>query len=211
MPAQLQLALDGDLPDALRILESVAPHIDIVEAGTPLIYREGVRALAALRQRFHGQILADLKIMDAGAEEAGIALAAGADWVTVLAVTQDRTVAGAVQAAREGGGRIMADMMQVSDPVSRARELLALGCDMLCVHTAFDQQRAGGSPLETLRRLREALPDAPLAVAGGITGDNLAALIAYQPHIVVVGGAITRHAFPATAAQTLQNIIRNST
>ncbi|MBL8162169.1 MAG: orotidine 5'-phosphate decarboxylase [Anaerolineae bacterium] len=209
MPAQLQLALDGDLSNALHILKAAAPHIDIVEAGTPLIYREGVRALAALRQHFAGQLLADLKIMDAGAEESGIGFAAGADWVTVLAVTQNRTISGAVQAARDSSGRVMADMMQVSDPVSRAHELLALGCDMLCVHTAFDQQSTGGSPLETLRRLREALPNAPLAVAGGISSDNLSALLAYRPQIVVVGGAITRHASPATAAQTLQNIIRN--
>lgn len=58
-------------------------------------------------------MLADLKIMDAGEHEASLAFAAGADIVTVLGLSADSTVSGAVAAARAaGGGRlVMADMI----------------------------------------------------------------------------------------------------
>jgi 3-hexulose-6-phosphate synthase len=87
MSSQLQLALDGDLASSLAILAQVHPYVDIVEVGTPLIYREGVHALRHIRAHAPAaMLLADLKIMDAGDEEAGIGFVAGAQIVTVMGV-----------------------------------------------------------------------------------------------------------------------------
>lgn len=205
---KLQVALDGDLGQAFAVLEAAAPHVDIAEIGTPLIYREGMRAVRELRAAFPQlTLLADLKIMDAGEEEAGIAFDAGADLVTVLGVTNDSTVTGAASAARRAGRQLMADLMQVTDPVERGRDLLALGCDYVCVHTAFDMQSAGHSPLETLTRLRGALPDAQIAVAGGINLTTIDTIVALRPDIVVVGGAITRAASIADTARAMRSRI----
>ncbi|MFX1532193.1 MAG: orotidine 5'-phosphate decarboxylase / HUMPS family protein, partial [Promethearchaeota archaeon] len=45
---QLQVALDLEtLDEALAISREVAPFVDILEAGTPLIKSEGVRAIQA--------------------------------------------------------------------------------------------------------------------------------------------------------------------
>ena len=64
---RLQVALDGDLDSALEILAVVHPYIDIAEIGTPLIYREGMRAVRLIHERYPDvSLLADLKIMDAG-------------------------------------------------------------------------------------------------------------------------------------------------
>jgi 3-hexulose-6-phosphate synthase len=53
-----------------------------------------------LRQAFPDiTLLADFKIMDTGEEEASIAFEAGCDIFTVLSVTQDSTIQGAVTAA----------------------------------------------------------------------------------------------------------------
>jgi 3-hexulose-6-phosphate synthase len=202
---QLQLALDGDLSSSLAVLAAVRPYIDIAEIGTPLIYREGVAAVKMLRAAYPDlTLLADLKIMDAGDEEAAIAFEAGADIVTVLGVTTDETISGAVAAARRYGGRVLADMMQVADMARRAARLLGLGCDWLCVHTAYDLQQGGATPLEHLRNLRARLPDAPLAVAGGVKLTTLEGVLAFAPQIVVVGGAITRAAEPAAVARAMR-------
>ncbi len=207
----LQIALDGELAQAQDILRQVAPYIDVVEIGTPLIYREGVRALALLRQSYPDKrYVADLKIMDAGDEEAMIAFEAGANRVTILGVTQDVTVTGAVRAARRSGGEVMADLLQVADPVTRGRELLALGVDVLCVHTAYDVQQAGASPLDGLRRLRQALPEARLAVAGGITLETVEPILTCAPEIVIVGGGITRANDPVAAAHALYKRLENT-
>lgn len=202
---RLQLALDGRFDDSLEILTQVSTYVDIAELGTPLILREGLSAAGRLRQAFPDTtLLADLKIMDAGEEEAALAFDAGCDIVTVLGVAHDRTISGAVRAARSRGRQVMVDMMQVSDMVSRARGLLELGCDYLCVHIAYDLQSSQQSPLTDLRRLRGALPDASLAAAGGIKLETIETVAALNPAIVVVGGAITRAANPAQAASRIR-------
>lgn len=203
---KLQLALDGGLRPSLDVLRAAAESIDIAEIGTPLIYREGMLAVRELRAAFPKlTLLADLKIMDAGEEEARIAFDAGADIVTVLGVTNDSTVRGAVAAARAAGKAIMIDMMQVADLVERGQALVAMGCNLLCVHTAYDLQRDGHSPLAHLTMLREAMPQAQLAVAGGISLETIDAIVRLSPAVVVVGSAITRADDPAAMARALHD------
>ena len=209
---KLQVALDGDLQEALAVLEAVRPYIDIAEIGTPLIFLEGMAAAHHLRRAFPDvTLLADLKIMDAGGEEADMAFAAGCDIVTVLGVTHDSTVRAALAAAQRYGKQVMIDLMQVSDQPARGRELLAMGCHFLCVHTAYDQQSSEAAPLADLERLRRALGDgAPLAVAGGVNVDTLDQIALLKPDIVVVGGAITRAPSPAAAARALYERIHHA-
>jgi 3-hexulose-6-phosphate synthase len=200
---RLQLALDGPLAESLRILAAVRPYIDIAEAGTPLVLREGCHALRQIRSRFPDvTLLADFKIMDAGELEAGIAFEAGANMVSVLGVAPDATISGAAAAARRSGGTIMIDLMQVADPLVRARQCLALGCDYFCVHTAHD---AGSeSPLNLMRPLRNQLPGVRLAAAGGINLTNIDSIAAFRPATIVVGSAITGADDPAAAAKALR-------
>ena len=202
--ARLQLALDGTLADSQRILAAVGSLVDIVEIGTPLIYREGIHAAHALRPYAPSQsLLADLKIMDAGEYEAYIAFEAGCDWVTIMGVAHDDTIRGALAAAHQTGKQVAIDLIEVANPLERARHLLAMGAHLLCVHTGTDRQQHD-SPLTVLRLLREALPDAPLAAAGGIKLATLDAVLAFRPEVVVVGSAITVAPDPAAAARALR-------
>lgn len=204
MTPQLQLALDSTSDAAFVILRQALSFVDIIEIGTPLIYREGVAMVRHVKEAYPDHpVLADLKIMDAGEEEAAIAFEGGADYVTVLGLAADSTVRGAVKSARRFGGKIMADMIQTERPLERGVELLALGCDVLCIHTGYDLQ-AEHSPLATFQVMRAHLPDALLAVAGGINRSTIGDLLPYHPSIVVVGGAITRAEDPAQAAQALK-------
>lgn len=207
---KLQLALDGELAEALDILAQTRPHIDIAEVGTPLVYREGMRAVRQIRAAYPAlTLLADLKIMDAGDLEAAIAFAAGADIVTVLGLANDATIAGAAQAARTHGKRVMADMIQVADPLVRGQQLLALGCDALCLHRAHDLQAAQAAPFALLAELRKKLPEAQLAIAGGLTLDALPQILPCLPHVIIVGGTITKSSQPATMARRFAERIRD--
>ncbi len=208
---RFQLALDDTLDAARSVLEAVHPYVDVIEIGTPLIFREGIAAVRWAREQYPDKaVLADLKIMDAGEDEASIAFDAGAAWVTVLGAAADATVSGVVRAAQRYGGQVVADLVQVPDPVTRGCDLLALGCDVLCVHTAYDMQAAGHSPLAALRILREHLPEASLAAAGGITPQTIDAILSVRPAMVVVGGAITRTHDPALVARALRERIEGS-
>jgi 3-hexulose-6-phosphate synthase len=203
---RLQVALDADLMASLYILRVVRQYIGIAEIGTPLIYREGMHAVRQIRAEFPKlTVLADLKIMDAGEEEASIAFEAGADIVTVLGVTQRSTLESVLKAARAFDKEVLVDTMQMADLPAQIPELIALGCHYICIHTAFDDQGSGETPLTGLKLLRGQVPDVPLAVAGGIGLDMIDEVIAHAPQIVIVGGAITRSSDPAAVAQQIQH------
>ena len=78
---RLQVAFDLlSLEEVLALLEEVHDLVDIVEIGTPLILKEGIQAVSKVKECYPDQVvLADLKIMDAGALEAEIGFDAGAD------------------------------------------------------------------------------------------------------------------------------------
>lgn len=202
----LQIALDDAWEISASVARAVQSSIDIIEIGTPLIYHEGMAIAHRLRREFPRHIiLADLKIMDAGETEASIAFEAGCDIVSVLAVAHPSTVLGTIRAARRFGKRVMADLIQAPDPVESCRKLIDMGCDIVCVHTAHDIQSQHTTPLQSLQRLRQVLPDAPLAVAGGISASTIDDVAAWAPRIVIVGSAITGAADPAGAAQEIRN------
>ena len=153
-------------------------------------------------------LVADLKIMDAGEAEAAIAFDAGADWVTVMALASDATIRGVVKGARACEKQVMADMMGVLNPLERARALLGLGCDLLCLHTAHDLQARYDSPFAQLAQLRAALPSAPLAIAGGVKLTTLERILPLNPQVIIVGSAITGASDPRDAARQFHERIR---
>jgi len=197
----LQVALDFvDLPRALQVArEAVAGGADWLEAGTPLIKAEGLAAVRALKSEFPDRtVVADMKTMDAGRVEVEYAAKAGADVVGVLGAASDSTIRECAEAARNYGCELLVDMIEVADPVARAKRAEELGADFIGIHTAIDRQMRGESPFDTLRAVAQAV-DIPVAVAGGINSETAAAAVAAGASVVVVGGAIIK-AKDATAA-----------
>ena len=199
---KLQLALDSSNgQEARRILENVSDLVDIVEIGTPLIMKEGVKVVAEIKHVYPElELLADLKIMDAGDIEAKIGFEAGADIVTVLGVAHDVTIRRAVNQARILSKKVMVDLIAVTDVRTRIDQIEVIAPDYCCVHTAFDLQDHGVHPLREIQLVQSALKRAQMAVAGGINPQILPDLLAYRPAIVIVGGFITNHPEPRQAA-----------
>ena len=122
--AVLQVALDLlDLKRALQIAqESISGGADWIEAGTPLIKSEGMQAVRSLRDHFPDSVIvADMKVADTGAIEVEMAAKAGSNIVCILADADNSVIDEAVRAARLYGIKIMADVINVAEPVSRAR------------------------------------------------------------------------------------------
>ena len=194
--AVLQVALDIlELPRAVQIAqEALSGGADWIEAGTPLIKSEGIQAVRALRDRFPDTTLvADMKVADTGALEVEMAAKAGADIVCILADADDAVVMDAIRSKDKYGIRLMADLINVRDPVSRARQLEDMGVDIICAHTGIDQQMTGRDSLALLRSLAPHIK-IPLAVAGGIDANQAADAVKAGAQIVVVGGWVIRSA-----------------
>ena len=203
---KLQLALDLLDTDAVRrVLDEVIDLVDIVEIGTPLILQEGMRFVSEIRERHPTvTLLADLKIMDAGEFEAKIGFDAGADIVTVLGAAHDSTIQGALNQAHKRGKQLMVDLIAVKDVRTRTGELELLGVDSVCVHTAFDVQKQGQSPLRELQLVETVRKRTKIAVAGGITPATLPEILVHQPDVVIVGGFVTGHSDKRKAVKEIR-------
>ena len=92
--ALTQMALDSlDFDATVALAETVAPHVDILEIGTPCIKHNGIKLLETLKAKFpNNLILVDLKTMDAGEYEAEPFYKAGADICTVLGASGIATI-----------------------------------------------------------------------------------------------------------------------
>ncbi len=205
----LQVALDFvDLDRALVMAgEAVAGGADWLEAGTPLIKSVGLEAVRQLKSLYPGHtIVADMKIMDAGRIEVEYAAKAGAGVVSVLAAASDATIAECVEAGKHYGVKIVGDLINIADPVSRARRLEELGVDYIGVHTPIDVQMLGIFPFETLRAIAAAV-NTPLCVAGGITSETAADAVASGGHVAVVGGSITKSVDAQAATRAIRQAL----
>ena len=205
----LQVALDlVDLRRALEIAgEAAEGGADWLEVGTPLIKSEGMNAIRMLREAFPRKtIVADMKIADTGAIEVEMAAKAGANVVCVLADADDSVIAEAVRAAGLYGVRIMADLINVTDPVPRAQTLASLGVDIINAHVGIDQQMIGKNSLDLLAALSGSV-QAPIAVAGGLDAETAAQAVQHGATIIIVGGSIVRSADVTASTQKIRNAI----
>lgn len=205
----LQVAIDlVELPRALQIAaEALEGGADWIEAGTPLIKSEGMAAVRALAERFPGTVIvADMKVADTGTIETEMAAKAGASVVCVLAGADDSVIAEAVRAARQYGVRVMADLINVADPLTRAKELEALGVDIVNAHVGIDQQMTGRSSLDLLSALAGQV-GVPIAVAGGLDAATAAEAVKHGASVVIVGGTIVRSADVVSSTKAVRDAI----
>jgi 3-hexulose-6-phosphate synthase len=208
-PMQLQFAMDTLTTEAaLELAAAAAPHVDVLELGTPLIKSAGLSAVTAIKEAHPDKIVfADLKTMDAGELEADIAFSAGADLVTVLGVAGDSTIVGAVKAAKKHGKGIVVDLIGVADKAARAREVVALGAEFVEVHAGLDEQAEEGF---TFGALLDAGKDSgvPFSIAGGVNASSVASVQEAGARIAVAGSAIYSASDVGAAAAEIRAAIK---
>lgn len=208
---KLQLALDTpDLALGLELAGKTAMHVDVIEAGTPLLIREGIRAVRELRRRFRGRpIVADIKVIDAGEPIAELAFAAGASIVTVLGCASNEVIERVVHSARRYDGMVMADSLSVGDIAGRASELRQLGVNSLCLNRrGLKRTRNREERIRMIEELIETI-ELPVYVAGGIDNAELTSLRQLPLAGVIVGAAIAEAPSPGEAARKMRQILDN--
>ena len=206
---KLQLALDDiTLEDAMALLEKVHAYVDIVEVGSPFIIDKGMEPVRRIKEKYPElEVLADTKIMAAGEYEAEETYLAGADYCTVLGVTDTLTIQGCLKAAEKYGKKVMVDMICVEDVPKRVAEIEAVGVNFIGVHVGVDQQAAGITPLEKLAEMKQCAKHSEVSVAGGIHLETIEAYKELAPDVVIVGGGINHAEDPAAAAKALYEAV----
>lgn len=196
----VQISLDlTNLDEAVRTATmALRAGVDWLEAGTPLILAEGLRAVSGLRERFPGvPIVADLKTMDGGYLEAEMMARAGATHVVVMERAHEETIRCVVQAGRDFNIKVMGDNLAAPDMVAAARRLEDLGCDFIVHHVGYDERRgiaARGermpSPLDRLREVVNAV-SIPVQAVGGLSLEQAVQCPRYGAPLVVLGAPLT--------------------
>ena len=210
--AQTQMALDSlDFDATVALATKVAPHVDILEIGTPCIKHNGIELLKTLRAKFpNNKILVDLKTMDAGFYEAEPFYKAGADICTVLGTADIGTIKGVIDVANKYGKMAQVDLINVSDKKARTLEVAKLGAHIIGVHTGLDQQAAGQTPFADLALVTSLNTGAKVSVAGGVKAATVRQVVDAGADIVVAGAAIYGAADPAASAAEISGLARGN-
>lgn len=203
-----QVALDLiKLGDATRIARRASSAgVRWLEAGTPLIKSEGMKAVETLSRSFpRNPVVADMKTLDAGKIECEMAFQAGARVVSISGLAHDSTVRDSVRTASRHDGILMADLLMAANPRKRARDLEKLGVNIVCLHTGIDAQKSLHSRLKVGRTLREVTQSLriPVAAAGGVTPGIVPSLVNVGVKVIIVGGWITGSRDPAKASRQI--------
>jgi 3-hexulose-6-phosphate synthase/6-phospho-3-hexuloisomerase len=173
----VQISLDvTDLQEAIATAEmALRAGVDWLEAGTPLILAEGLRAVRELRARFpEVPIVADLKTMDGGYLEAEMMGKAGKDYNV----------------------GVMGDNLGCPDMVAGAKWLQDLGCDYVIHHIGYDERRGiaargekAPTPLDQLKEVVDAVT-VPVQAVGGLSIQQAIDTPKYGAPLVVIGAPL---------------------
>jgi 3-hexulose-6-phosphate synthase/6-phospho-3-hexuloisomerase len=199
MLPKVQISLDlTNLEEALATAqEAMAAGVDWLEAGTPLILAEGLRAIRGLRERFPGvPIVADLKTMDGGYLEAQMMAQAGATHVVVMARAHEETIKCVAKAGKDYGIGVMGDNLGCESMVDGAKRLEDLGCDYVIHHIGYDERRgiaASGrrapNPMDQLQEVVRAV-SVPVQAVGGLTLEQAISTPKFGAPLVVIGAPL---------------------
>lgn len=193
-PPYLEVALD--IPDWRRVeavIRALPEHEAIViEVGTPLIKRYGVDVC----RKIHGikpdsVVLADLKTLAYGAQEARMAADATADVCAYSGLAPLETQEEFIEECHDAGALALLDTINLHDPIETI-DKLSVKPDVVELHRAIDLELTdAGHQWGNIPQIKEAINGGPVAVAGGIKVPKVKEAIASKAEILVVGRAIT--------------------
>lgn len=209
---RLQIALDKkDLPAALAPLQKAAPRIDVIECGTVLILAEGLRAVREIRALFPDKdILADIRIAEAGKLLAQMAFDAGASLVSVVAGASLTTVQQVCDVATAAGGEVQVELADEWYDPDRARKWRALGVQHVIVKRSRDREAAGDlswGPDDIARVDELADMGFIVTITGSIKPADLATFAGHPVGIIIAGRSIAGADDPLAAAAEFQDAI----
>ena len=200
----LQMALDATtIESALKSVELVSKHLDVIEVGTILAFAYGVDSVAVLRKKYPEHIIVcDMKITDASAILSRLAMQAGANWVTVSAAAHIETIRAAKKITDEFNGEVQIELYG-NWTYNDARDWVAMGITQAIYHRSRDAELAGvnwtANDLVKLKELSKL--GLELSITGGIVPEdiylfkdvNVKAFIAGRALADVEGSVIAQH------------------
>jgi len=204
-PPYLQIALDiPDIEKIKKIISELPPSDRIIlEAGTPLIKKYGLKIIHDLREITKDIfIVADLKTLDVGQVEVDLAYEETADAVVASGLASQETLDKFIYEAKRLGIYSVIDMMEVADPLQVLKSIKELP-EVVILHRGIDEEHGGKTRWELIKEIKETFKDKKLlfAVAGGIDPRTAPLALKNGADILIVGRYITQSKDPKRAAR----------
>ncbi|MFP3984588.1 MAG: bifunctional 5,6,7,8-tetrahydromethanopterin hydro-lyase/3-hexulose-6-phosphate synthase [Candidatus Bathyarchaeia archaeon] len=195
-PPYLQIALDIPSVEKTRSIIQELPESDriILEVGTPLLKKYGVKVIRDLREVARDVfIIADLKTLDVGKVEVDLAFEETADAVVAAGVAAKETLDGFIYEAKKLGIYAVVDMMNVEAPAKKLQSLKEVP-DVVILHRGIDTETGRTLGLERIGELKQTFPDRKflIAVAGGIIPETAREALEKGADIAIVGRYVTQ-------------------
>ena len=206
----LQIALDQtDLISALKVVDKIKDHVDIVEAGTILCVSEGIRVIRILRALCPKKIIVcDLKVADAGEVLARQAFDAGATFMTVVCAAPLATMLKAKEVADAHQGEIQVELFG-NWTFEDAASWVKAGIRQAIYHRGRDAQASGQgwsqADLDKMKKLSDL--GVELSITGGVTPDSLETFRDINAKAFIAGRAISDTPDPAASADEFRQQI----
>jgi bifunctional enzyme Fae/Hps len=183
----LQLAFNSSFQDFLSVLPYIPknPNI-IIEAGTPLIKKEGIDVVRRMRSLWSGLICADIKVVDGAKAEVEMAKAAGADYITALGNASEETLRIFVDVCKKNDIKSVIDMINTPDPL-RSLWKANIIPDVVCIHRGRDEENSYGEIIQyrNITKIKGKW-NVIVGAAGGIDQKELQSALFNGADIVVV-------------------------
>lgn len=183
----LQLAFNSSFQDFMFALPYIPknPNI-IIEAGTPLIKKEGIDVVQRMRMFWSGLICADIKVVDGAKAEVEMAKEAGADYVTALGNASEETLRIFVDACKQNDIKSVIDMINTPDPLRSLWKANILP-DVVCIHRGRDEENSYGEIIQyrNITKIKGKW-NVIVGAAGGIDQKELQSALFNGADIVVV-------------------------
>ncbi|WP_407378962.1 bifunctional 5,6,7,8-tetrahydromethanopterin hydro-lyase/3-hexulose-6-phosphate synthase [Methanobrevibacter sp.] len=199
-PPYLQVALDLDSKEAMAKILADLPDKErvLIEAGTPLVKKFGVGVVEDIRAlRPSAFIIADLKTLDVGRVEIKMAADATADAVAISGLGTIESIKKAIHETQKQGIYAILDMMNVADFEEKLSQLPDdLKPDIVLLHRNVDLETYKAEKGEdvsemtewgNIKKIKEILGGGLIAVAGGITPENVEEAIEKGADVIIAG------------------------
>ena len=144
----LQIAFNNNINEFYSLINKI-PNLDniIIEAGTPLIKKEGISVIGKIKAYWHGEVCADIKIVDGAKAEVLMCKQYGADYVTAMGNSSVETLKIFVDTCKEVGIKSVIDMINTENPLKILWKANVFP-DVVVIHRGRDEENSFGKVIQ---------------------------------------------------------------
>jgi orotidine-5'-phosphate decarboxylase len=198
---------------ANKIIDDIEEYIDCIKVNYPLVLREGIGAITALKKRYGLPVIADLKVADVEVTNKKIVSCAGevgADAVFIHGFIGELALAAAKEEAdRWGMGMVLITQLTNGGGEQFGQEFSDDFAQIAAQQNFFGIQAPGTRP-ETVARMRGIVGDELMIFSCGVgaQGGEIGNAIKNGANYEIIGRAIYADKEPKMAASRIAKKIR---